>query len=320
MKFNFQNGPKLALGCEQLGGVDWGKVDIKQQKAAIRCAWECGVRIFDTADVYGLGRSEKELSKTLGNDRHDASIITKVGVRWNKEQVHSGRAKTYKDSSAKYLISSVEGSLERLRLDAIPFYLIHWPDENTPIEETLETLQKLQDSGKIKNFGLANFDYCSLDKILDLYKGRIAMQQTSYSLASIEKRRELKVGADHHLINTIYGPLSQGLLTGKYHPKSEFGLDDRRHRLAQFKSEIWGKNLELISRLKEISKDLNCQISDIALSWLFKKKYIDVVICGAKSPEQVLQNINSEKIQLTDEVESRLNRISANYEQYKKNI
>jgi aryl-alcohol dehydrogenase-like predicted oxidoreductase len=308
-----KNDSKLALGCEQLGGVDWGRINIHQQRAAVRCAWECGIRIFDTADVYGLGNSEKELSRTLGGDRHEAFIITKGGVRWNEARTCNRRVETYKDSSSKYLTTAVEGSLRRLRLDRIPFYLIHWPDANIPIEETLDTLQSLQRSGKIGEYGLANFNRYDIDKIPKLNKSGIGIQQVSYSLANREKEEELKIGRENNFINTVYGPLSQGLLTGKYNMESKFGINDRRHRLKQFEREKWNKNSVLISELKKISENINCQISDISLSWLFKKKYIDIVVCGAKSPEQVIQNVNSEKIKLSNEIEIQLDRISVNY-------
>ena len=102
----------LSLGCEALGGTDWGDTNFKELRSAVKCAWEMGIRTFDTADVYGLGEGEEQLSKALGADRQNATIVTKVGLRW-EGRAGSVRAKISRDSSPLYIRSAVEASLRR---------------------------------------------------------------------------------------------------------------------------------------------------------------------------------------------------------------
>ena len=102
--FSGRKPSKLAMGCEQLGGTDWGQVDISLIRRAVQRAWEMGISVFDTADVYGLGNSEEELCKALGKHRKDAFIISKFGVAW--KSVDKLRAKTYIDLSPEYLITA----------------------------------------------------------------------------------------------------------------------------------------------------------------------------------------------------------------------
>jgi len=136
----------MAMGCELLGGADWGSVDLPGARDAIRCALEAGITVFDTADAYGLGRSEVELSSVLGGERHDVTIVTKGGLRWT-DNPSGGRAKILRDSSCAYLSSAIDASLRRLRLDVIPIYLVHWPDLKTPLAETIACLEDARSVG-----------------------------------------------------------------------------------------------------------------------------------------------------------------------------
>ena len=120
---------RLGMGGCPLGGHGWGPTTERDSIRAVERAVELGVDFFDTADCYGLGRSEELLSQALGSRRHEVTIATKFGVRWDKQN------RTWKDTSAQYLRQALTASLRRLRLDCIPLYYIHWPDEHTPIEE-----------------------------------------------------------------------------------------------------------------------------------------------------------------------------------------
>jgi aryl-alcohol dehydrogenase-like predicted oxidoreductase len=147
---------RLCFGCEPLGGIDWGVVDVAGIGSAIDRALDLGIDFFDTADVYGLGLSEERLSQTLGHRRHDVVIATKGGVSWSTPTSQS-RASITRDSSPSYLRTAVENSLRRLRLDVLPIYYVHWPDPSTPIEATFAELEKLRTEGKIGSLGCSNY-------------------------------------------------------------------------------------------------------------------------------------------------------------------
>ena len=164
---------RIGFGCWAIGGHGYGQVEETDAIAAIRKAVGEGINFFDTADVYGFGQSEKILSKALGHTRHKVVIATKFGVNWNDE------GETFKDISAKHVKEAVEASLKRLEIESIPLYQVHWYDGKTPIEETLEVLNKCKKEGKIQNIGVSNFDM-DLENFLDI--GLKAMQEIAADL------------------------------------------------------------------------------------------------------------------------------------------
>ncbi len=115
---------RVGLGCEPLGGHDWGYIDEKEVEAAVIEAYDRGINVFDTADVYGLGRSEEKLSKILGSRLRDTVVVTKGGVGWETD-LPGSRSRTFIDLKADHIVKSLEGSLRRLKLDCIPVYLLH---------------------------------------------------------------------------------------------------------------------------------------------------------------------------------------------------
>lgn len=274
------------MGCEPLGGTDWGVVDLSLVRRAVAAALDVGVTVFDTADVYGLGRSEEELSAALGARRKDAFIITKFGVRWENESA-GGRARTFKDSSPSYLAQALEGSLKRLRIDAIPLYLVHWPDQATPIDDTLAALERARQSGKILNFGLSNFDA----NAIAASRERISALEGPYSLLRQDDAGgSFRAAKEGGLACVAYGPLAQGLLTGKYAKSSKFESNDRRNRLAQFDPGQWEANARVLARLEEVGHKREKKIAEVAVRWVLDSGLIDIAVVGAKSPEQMIEN------------------------------
>lgn len=274
------------MGCEPLGGTDWGVVDLSLVRRAVAAALDVGVTVFDTADVYGLGRSEEELSAALGVRRKDAFIITKFGVRWENESA-GGRARTFKDSSPSYLAQALEGSLKRLRIDAIPLYLVHWPDQNIPLDDTLAALEGARQSGKILNFGLSNFD----TNAIAASRKRISALEGPYSLLRQDDADgSFQAAKEGGLACVAYGPLAQGLLTGKYAKSSKFESNDRRNRLAQFDPGQWEANARILARLEEVARKREKKIAEVAVRWVLDSGLIDIAVVGAKSPEQMIEN------------------------------
>lgn len=291
MKNNSSQISKLAFGCEPLGGTDWGTVNIKEIHRAIQYAFDCGISAFDVADVYGLGKAELELSKALGSKIREAFIITKYGVRWENKNLGE-RAKTYIDNSPEYMIKALESSLKRLNLEAIPLYFIHWPDEKTKLEVIVEALEKIKQEGKILNYGVSN-----LFKIEDLnefktnklfaYQGPLNLVDFKRSLAAFE------VAKKYGMKTFSYGPLAQGLLTGKFNKKSKFEMNDRRSRLPHFHPDQWYENNKILEVLNQISLQYDKSISQIAIRWVMDNCAINSVIVGAKNCEQVKSNIET---------------------------
>lgn len=280
----------IAMGCEPLGGIDWGDVDIPLIRKAVAQAWDLGITTFDTADAYGLGAGEEELSKALGSNRHDAFIITKFGVAWEVDP-NGGRARTFRDASPSYMRQALEASLRRLRVDVIPLYLVHWPDPGTKLDDTLEALEVARQEGKILNYGLSNFDKNSILSAAQSHS--IGAVEAAYDLLGKHSQRPVFEAAKTKNLHCFsYGPLAQGLLTGKYKQSHAFKSTDRRTRLVQFQPDNWARNDKVLNLLQETSSKYNKSITQCALRWILDDGLIDTIIIGAKNPDQVISNFD----------------------------
>lgn len=278
----------LGLGCEPLGGTDWGDVDLAKARAAVRCALDLGVMVFDTADVYGLGRSEEELSRALGAERHRATIVTKFGVRWVSSP-DGGRASTYRDASRSYVAAALEASLRRLRLETIPVYLVHWPDPCTPPEDTIAELERARVQGKLLTYGLSNHPPSQVLRVAASHP--LACVEGPFSLLDREPHeawyRALgRVG----VASLTYGALAQGVLAGGYSEDSVFSESDRRRRLARFTPAGWHQSEPILRVLRRVASEVGRPIAQVALRWLTANGAATVVIAGAKTPQQMAVN------------------------------
>ncbi len=282
---------RLGFGCEPLGGTDWGLVDQDLAIAAVSRALELGINFFDTADVYGLGQSEQLLSKALGQRRHDVIIATKFGVNW-KESNGCRRAKTFLDSTPYRVVEALENSLRRLRVDTIPLYLIHWPDPNTPLADTMEALMRCQEAGKIKYIGVSNFTSHQIREANQMVS--LAAVQLQYNLIDHRAERELLPCCQELEISALaYGPLAQGLLTGKHGSDSRFGQDDRRHRLPHFQGNKLKEGLRIVGQLEKLGAKLQRSSTQVALRWVLEYPAISCAIVGAKLPAQIEHNVGA---------------------------
>src|SRR6266478_3859623 len=279
---------RIGIGCEVLGGTDWGKVDLREAARAVAVAWELGITLFDTADVYGLGRSEEALASALGKRRHEVVICTKVGVRWAAPEPGK-RARTFIDSRPQYVIGAVEASLRRLRLDCLPLCLIHWPDPNTPIEDTMEALRTCQQAGKIRSVGVSNFSASQIslaNAIVPLAAAEVSLSLINREAAQaiVPTCQELGVGV------FAYGSLGQGFLTGKYGENSVFDGSDRRHRLKHFQPDQRPKFMTILERLCKIACQAGRTPTQVALRWALDVPGVTSIVVGGRTSAQVEEN------------------------------
>ena len=282
---------QLALGCEVLGGTDWGSIDHEAAAATVRRASTCGITIFDTADVYGLGRSEEVLSEALGELRTQMTICSKFGVGW-KNKTPNGRAETFIDCSPPRVNEALESSLRRLRLECLPLYLMHWPDPAVPIADTMGALLRCREQGKVLGVGVSN---CSPDQIrqahavfpLSVVQLPLSLATSSSSSAAVQCCLELDIPV------MCYGPLAQGLLTGKYGADSRFGLDDRRHRLPHFHQGFLERSRSTFEHMNQVAARHGKTITQVALRWVLDHPGVSSVVVGAKTPQQLDENLGA---------------------------
>lgn len=295
---------RLCMGGCPMGGYGWGKTDENELISAVHTALEKGITMFDTADTYGLGRSEITLGKALGEHRKDVIVATKFGVR-------AGGGKTVYDNSPEWIHEACRKSLERLGTDYIDLYQVHYRDKVTPIESVVETLEELKAKGYIRYYGLSNIHKAD-EAELKSCKGRFISFQDEYSLACRKNEEDMiSISENLRMTPLTWGSLGQGILTGKYDKNSTFGPDDRRSReiYVNFHGEKLLKNLEIVEVMKEIAANHGKPVSAVAIRFILDYVPESIVLFGAKRPEQVSGNIQGtdwhlslEEIRLLDEV------------------
>ncbi|MBI2389027.1 MAG: aldo/keto reductase [Deltaproteobacteria bacterium] len=275
---------RIGFGAEPLGGTDWGTVDITEAERAVRRAVDLGLDVFDTADVYGLGESERRLAAALGAARHKVRIVTKGGIKWT--QLGPGRAQTERDASPSHLRRAVESSLRRLAIDVIPLYLLHWPDARTPLEESVVELERLKGRGLVRGWGLSNHGAEDIARVCVV--GRPDAIEVSYN--ALEWRSSEAVIAEAHqrgLEVFTYGALAQGLLTGKFRRGVTFPASDRRSRLEHFEP---GNNAWSVAQsVDALARQLERPPLHVALRWVLEDPRVSCVVVGAKTSAQIEQ-------------------------------
>ena len=286
---------RLGMGCWAIGGHGWGKVNDEDSIRAVRCALDNGVTFFDTADAYGLGKSETLLADVLGTSRKDVVIATKGGVRWNES------GKVWTDISPGSLRQAVENSLRRLKLDCIPLYYIHKPDDVTPVQESVFALARLREEGKIGAIGVANFN---ADQILQaLQAAPIDAVQVRYNVFDQDNSKQiLSICRDYNITLVAWGALADGLLTGKFKSVTIFPPDDHRSRMAEFDGENILRYAKCVEMLEELASSTGHRISHLALRWVLDIAPFTCSLFGAKTDTQVKENLGADGWTLTNEI------------------
>ena len=296
---------RLCMGGCPLGGHGWGVTQDDNLVRAVQEGFEEGINFFDTADTYGLGKSEEILGRALEGKREKVVIASKFGVR-----VQNG--KTFYDNSPEWIQTAVENSLKRLRTDYIDLYQIHYRDEKTPLCVVVDKLEELRKKGYIKYFGLSNIHEKDMEE-LHTYKGKFVSFQDEYSLACRKNEGDINFFSDKlELTPCTWGSLGQGILTGKYDKNTVFQTNDRRSRdvYVNFHGEKLLKNLEIVEVMKEISDDVRRPLSAIAIRFILDYLPQSVVLAGAKNANQVRANSEAFGWKLTKEQLNMLDKVS----------
>ncbi|MEA2403392.1 MAG: hypothetical protein QOE08_39, partial [Thermoleophilaceae bacterium] len=235
----------IAYGAWQLGG-EWGEFDESEATAAVRHARELGVNLFDTAQAYGFGASERFLGRALRDvldaRRGDVVIATKGGLRLGQDGL-------VRDSSPAWLRRGVEESLRALGIDYIDLYQVHWPDPGVPFAETAGALDELVREGKIRHAGVSNFDANQLEEFSRTRP--VETLQPPYSMLRREVEHDaLPYCLEHDLGVLAYGALSHGLLTGGMDEKTTFAAGDWRADSPDFEGEAFARNVKIVRELR----------------------------------------------------------------------
>ncbi len=276
----------IALGTWAIGNDFYGSVDDSKSIDALRAGIEAGINLIDIAPAYGSGHAEEVVGKAIKGYQDKVIIATKCGVYKENDNF-------IRDLKPATIRKQLETSLDRLNTDAIDLYQIHWPDPNTPLEDSVTELNKLQKEGKFRYLGVSNFDRNLMDKIQEMTD--IVSIQPQYSILHRDFEEELPYVRKNNIGVLAYGPLGGGILTGKYtkqKPKLEEG-DQRSNFYPYFQEPQWGRVKELVSLLEEIANDHNKPIPHVALNWVRQQEGITTLLVGSKTPEQARENADA---------------------------
>jgi aryl-alcohol dehydrogenase-like predicted oxidoreductase len=304
----------ITLGTMGFGGTGWasavGSLDVKGARRQIGMARDAGVNLIDTADVYSNGLSEEIVGKALGTDRDDVLLATKV-------RMPMGRGPNDAGLSRHHLIRGAEASLRRLGTDWIDLYQVHEWDGQTPLEETLAALDSLVQAGKVRYVGASNYAGWQLIKALGISErdglARFVSQQIYYSLQSRDAESELvPVSIDQGLGILVWSPIAGGLLSGKYRrgveaPAGSRHLGDWDEPPVHDENKLY----DTIELLVEIGAAHGVSAAQVALAYLLAKPAVTSLIVGARTEEQLADNLASAELTLSADEISRLDDVSA---------
>jgi len=296
--------PVLSFGTGTFGGSNeffraWGQTDVSEAKRLVDICLEAGVNLFDTADIYSYGLSEEILGKAIEGKRNEVLISTKTTFRFGKGPNDVG-------SSRFHIIEACEGSLQRLGTDHIDIYHMHGFDATTPVEETLDALNTLVRSGKVRYIACSNFSGWHLMKSLSVSErhgwARYVGHQVYYSLIGREYEWELMpLAVDQKVGALVWSPLGWGRLTGKIRRGAPLPEVSRLHVTGEMGPPVRMEQVyNIVDALDSIAKETGKTVPQIALNWLLQRPTISTVILGARNEEQLRHNLGAEGWNLTE--------------------
>ena len=281
-------------------GVSWGDVDTKESIAAVRRMVENGVNMVDTAPIYGEGHSEEVVGQALKGIRDKVYLTTKFG-----SYINHFTGTSVRDCKYNTVEREIDESLKRLQTDYIDFYVMHWPDVNTPIEETLAAVNMLKEKGKIRFIGMSN---SPKELIMEAQKyAKIDVIQPPFSMVN-QTERELMEWAETQGIGTMtYGSLGAGILTGAIRECPEYDPKDMRLVFYPFfKEPTFSKIMELLKTLDAIAEEHEKPVAQVSINWSTQKSFVSTALTGVNTPAQADENCSAFDWELTEEEIARI--------------
>lgn len=285
---------KLCLGTWGIGGAGWDSYSDESRMDAIKAALECGINFIDTAPAYNAGKAECYVGETLNKlkKRKEVVISTKCGNKFVD-------GKYLRCGSKESILKQCDESLKNLKTDYIDIYLVHWPDPNVELEETIDAVSTLKKEGKILHAGVSNFSKEQIEEAQKYCK--IEVFQPQYSLADRKDEKLIRWAYEQGLGIMTYGTLGGGILTGNYRKLRTFEQTDSRNRFyPYFKEPLFSKAMELLTIMDQIAEERNVSLAQIAEKWVIQKRFVSSCIIGAQSRAKVEENCRNLQWELTD--------------------
>ncbi len=306
--------PVLSFGTGTFGGNHpffgkWGNSNVEQARSIVDICLDAGANLFDSADVYSFGQSEEILGQAISGRRDKVLISTKATFRMSDDPNDVG-------TSRFHLIRSCEASLRRLNTDYVDIYTIHGFDARTSVEETLRALNTLVESGKVRYIACSNFSGWHLMKSLAVSEkyglARYMAHQAHYSLLRREYEWELMpLALDQKVGTLVWGPLSQGRLSGRFRRNQPIPAGSRVAQGAEEGPPIADEWLHsVVDVLDAVSEETGKTVSQVSLNWLLQRPTVASVLIGARDEEQLRENLGAAGWNLSAEQVARLDAVT----------
>lgn len=306
--------PALSFGTATFGGAGdyyraWGTTSVAEATRLVDICLDAGVNLFDTANSYSRGRAEEVLGASIAGRRHQVIIASKATFPVGDGPNDFG-------SSRPALIRACEDSLRRLDTEYLDIYYIHGFDATTPVDETLRALDDLMRSGKIRYIGCSNFSGWHLMKSLSLSErhgwARYVVHQAYYSLVSREYEWELMpLAIDQHVGTVVWSPLAGGALSGKLRRGQPVPEDTRTGQLGLERAGDIGRLYDIVDVLEEIAAEEGRPVAQVALNWVMQRPTVCSVVIGARTEDQLRENLGAGEWTLSAAQVARLDAVSS---------
>jgi aryl-alcohol dehydrogenase-like predicted oxidoreductase len=308
----------VGFGAWAIGGWMWGGSDEKEAIRAIDAAVDHGINLFDTAPMYGYGRSEEIVGRAIAGKRDKIVLATKCGLRWDTKDWRKGEGvlhflgsnegissdgqfRVYKYLRPESIRWEVEQSLLRLKTDYLDLLQTHWQEETTPIAATMETLLRLKEEGKIRAIGVSNVTGDHLHQYQAVGPIDVAQERLSLIDRQIEQNGVLDFCKTNGVSLLAYSPMANGLLTGRLSPDRTFNEGDLRRGNPRFAAENINRVNNMLREFSEIAEKYHATAGQIIIAWTAGQYEKTHVLCGARSDKQVAENAPAGDIVLTKE-------------------
>ncbi|MCY3871686.1 MAG: aldo/keto reductase [Gemmatimonadetes bacterium] len=282
--------PVIGLGAWPIGG-GMGNMDDRDCIDTVRTAIDSGITLLDTAQAYRT--SEATLGRALKDGyRERCFLATKVSRQYSREDIEN----------------AIENSLRNLDVDYVDLYQIHSWNPQYPIEESMETMARLQEQGKTRFIGVSNFNAAQMQQAYDIApfhsnQPRYNMFDRNIEAEDLDFCRQTGIGILAH------SPLGKGLLTGKYASGHVFSEDDERANSSRFQGDLFARYLAVADELQSVAADKNMTMVQLAIAWLLRREEVTCVLVGAKNPDQVKEHVDAADVEFLDDELERIEKI-----------
>lgn len=276
----------------------WGDQDDNESIRAIQAGLDAGINWIDTAAVYGLGNAERVVGQAIKGRRDSVIVATKCGRVWDENTRAIG-----KRLRRESVLAECDASLERLGIDVIDLYQIHWPEPDEEIEEGWGAVAELIKAGKVRYGGVSNFSVAQLERAHAIHP--VTSLQPPYSMLNRAIEAEILPWCEAHGVGILaYSPMQAGLLTGAFTREraQALGQDDWRGRSPYFTEPGLTKNLTIVDRLRPIAAREGLTIAQLALAWVLRLPAVTSAIAGSRRPKQIEETVRAGGVVLAPEV------------------